>query len=121
MQRMHACGYTHVPVLKDSRVVGVFSENMVFSCVLDQTIRTFSRNTRFLDLAAYLPLSARTKQRFAFVSRAGSIYVTERLLRESFDHGRRLDMLFITENGREEEQILGLLTPWDVLGQEYNN
>lgn len=120
MHRMHEHGYTHVPILERGRVIGVFSENTIFSCVLDETLGMLSGSTRFSDLGAYLPLSARPKQRFAFVPRNGSIYASERLLRESFDRGQRLDMLFVTENGREQERVLGLLTPWDVLGQEYN-
>lgn len=120
MRRMQQHGYTHAPILERGRVVGVFSENTIFSCVLDETIGSFSEKTRFSDLATYLPISARQKQRFVFVPKNGSIYGSERLLRESFDHGNRIDMLFVTENGKEQERVLGLLTPWDVLGQEYN-
>ena len=68
MQHMHACGYAHVPILKGGRAVVVFSESTVISFVADQTIRNYSMDTRPLHLAAYLPLSARTKQRFAFAS-----------------------------------------------------
>ena len=120
MRRMHEQGFSHVPILVDGRVAGVFSENTIFACVLDETIAGLTEVTPFSALERYLPLSARQKRRFAFVPRNGSIYASERMLRESFDRVERLDMLFVTENGRETERVLGLLTPWDVLGQEYN-
>jgi len=121
MEEMHRRGFSHVPILKKGRVEGVFSEATIFSCVLDDAVDSISEKTRFNDLFSYLPISSRKKPRFGFVARNAPVLESERLLRDLFDAGKRIDMLFVTENGKETESVLGLLTPWDILGREFDD
>lgn len=37
------------------------------------------------------------------------------LFGQTTQDGKKLKMLFVTENGKPTEKILGLITPWNVL------
>ena len=48
-----------------------------------------------------------------FAAASGRHYTSMSKLFEPVKH----DMIFITENGKPGERVLGMLTPWDVLGE----
>src|SRR5690606_11002894 len=56
MNTMKKNGYTHIPLLDNGVVIGVFSESTLFSYVLDNEIVSVDRETKFKDLSAYLTL-----------------------------------------------------------------
>lgn len=56
-------------------------------------------------------------ENYEFVSKDAT-YIT---VRKKFEHvkgkNKRVSVIFITETGSPEERLLGMLTPWDVLGE----
>ena len=45
------------------------------------------------------------------------IYLEEvrELFQKNFEKGKRLAMVFITQSGRPEEKLLGIITPCDII------
>ncbi|MBQ3106622.1 MAG: CBS domain-containing protein [Eggerthellaceae bacterium] len=106
--------FSRVPLLDDGRVVGVFSETALLACLVDQQIIGIDDSTRFAQLEKYLPLKAHASESFRFVPR--NMYVSELAdLFEEADRAQdRIGMVFVTQNGKPSERLLGIITAWDI-------
>jgi predicted transcriptional regulator len=119
IRAMHAKVYTHVPVMQDKRLVGVFSENTVLSYLADkEEVVVDLGNATLREFEAFIPLKAHNSEVFRFVSRNTLLADIAARFREDLKENQRLGAVFMTENGRETEEILGLITAWDVAGAE---
>lgn len=117
MEEMEARGISHVPLLKNRRVMGLFSTETVFGWILDQNA-PFTAETSIEELADYLPLSAHHRHNYAFVH--PTLHVNE--ARDLFDkaYGRhcKIKLLLVTHNGKPEGNLLGVVSPYDLLEKE---
>lgn len=115
MIRMKRDNYTHIPILEENVVKGVFDENAVFNYIADEEIITFE-HTKFIDLEQYLSLDNRETVTFDFVS--PNDYVEDILKKFECNLSKdvRLGMIFVTPSGKRTEKITGIITPWDILG-----
>jgi hypothetical protein len=72
--------------------------------------------TAISEFAEYLPLDQHVSEYFEFVPKAVSIDD----VRDRYEHGlierKRLAAVFITSTGRRNEPILGMITAWDIAG-----
>jgi CBS domain-containing protein len=113
---MNSKVYTHVPVLEDGRVVGVFSENTVFSYLADHGQARISSETRISEFREFMPVRKHASEVFGFLSETSTIVDLARLFQETFKLRQRLAVVFITDNGQETGRLLGLVTAWDMAG-----
>lgn len=115
IRKMKARGYSHVPVLENGRLAGVFSVGTVFSVIEkfgkwdsfdDATIREFSD---------FLPIDRHFTETFGFVADSAPYSSLKYRFTAKAPTERRLAALFVTANGRSEERVLGIITPWDMI------
>ena len=71
---------------------------------------------RIHDIAEFLPLARHIADVFRFVPKNDPIAHLRCLCAEALERRERIGMIFVTENGMEEEALLGILTVWDVAG-----
>lgn len=116
MNKMREQNYTHVPILENKVVKGVFSENTIFAYLLDNEIISIESNTTFSELEKYLPIEVHTTQTFRFLPWESKVYEAKQLFEETMQDTERIGMIFLTENGLPSEKLRGILTPWDILG-----
>ena len=113
---MNQKNYTHIPIVKEQRVIGVFSRNSVFTYIADNGACALSDNPNltFLDIQDYIKLDGREKEEYIFVN--NNMYLDE--LDDLFDKiskkNRRIGLVFLTKSGNRDEPITGMLIPWDV-------
>ena len=107
-------GYAHVPVLEDGRVVGVLSEGTVLAYLVDDMTLEIPQNATLRDLEARLSLGAHEQGRFAFVARHEPADEVAELFQASLRQASRLAMVFVTEHGKPDERLLGIITAWDL-------
>ena len=115
MRKMQKRGFSHVPVIHNGGINGVFSVHSVFDFLLKKGPFALNEQTRVTDFGRLLSLEKTEGERFLLLPRdAGYLDV-----RDAFERGRarnsRLVAVFITETGQAGEPLLGMLTPWDVL------
>lgn len=55
------------------------------------------------------------KESFVFVERNLSVYEAEDYFKRAITKGRRLEALLITENAKDDEELIGIITPYDLL------
>jgi predicted transcriptional regulator len=118
MQEMNRKSYSHVPVLSDNKVLGVFSENTVFSFIatVDDVIH---KDTRIEEFSAHLPIDKHLSEAFAFVSQRTPINEVCQIFSQARERGVRIGAVFITLSGQSDEPLQGMITAWDLAGADY--
>ena len=108
--------YTHIPVYNNNRLVGIFSEGVLFNYLYKNEIVEIDENTLFSDIMDFISLN-NSKEIIKFVDR-NKLYddICLEFINE-FKKGSKLSCVLVTENGKEEEKVIGILTAWDILGR----
>lgn len=105
--------YSHVPVLDEKgKVIGVFSE----STMLEMNRSGNDAPATMRDIAVFLQMKNHTADVFMFVPKDDPILHLRHLCDNALKKRERIGMFFVTENGRENESLLGILTVWDIAG-----
>ena len=115
MESMRANVYTHIPILENGHVLGVFDENALFNYLANEKIILLENDLRFENVEKYLSLDNREMESFLFEQ--GNTYVdeVERKIEDAFRRNQRIGMVFITSNGDRSGVLQGIITPWDII------
>ena len=117
MRIMEKNGYSHIPIMENGSFVGVFSTSTVFTYVLNPQGKQIGYNTSISELRDLLPIKAHSEN-YEFVSRDTTLSEVRQKFETYKGRNKRVSVIFVTENGSERERLLGMLTPWDVLGEK---
>jgi CBS domain-containing protein len=116
MELMEKNGYSHVPVMKDGRFYGVFSVGAVFRYVLRRRGKGLDPEATIKDLKGYLAVEEHTEN-YEFVPADASYIAVRQRFELPRAKNKRVAVIFITQDGKPDQPLLGMLTPWDVLGE----
>ena len=114
MSKMDKNGFSHVPVLENNYFVGVFSSRTVFDYTLKNPDNPINYKTTIRDIDKAINLSSHSEN-YVFAKRELSSLEARKIFERVGGKNKRVSIIFITENGRKSERILGLLTPWDLM------
>lgn len=117
VQKMNESTYTHVPVLKKGKIIGVFSDNTVYSKMCAERTINITNETTIKEFEDYIPFNKHLNEYFEFVPRKTMLFEIQELFHDNMKRHKLLAVVFITENGRRDEEILGMVTPWDLLSK----
>ena len=115
LEKMHQMGYTNVPVYERKQLVGILTEKTLYSYICRQKAITLNEKTTLAALRSHLCLDNEKNRQFAFVSRDTPIHAVAQLFEDNYKKSRLLSVVYITENGKSSETILGMITPWDLI------
>lgn len=116
MQEMAKKTYTHVPVIDNNTVIGIFSESTLLNYIANKGDVLLEKDVKIREFIEYLPFDKHKSEYFGFVSKNASLIEVEELFQLDLKENRRLGVVFITENGRSNQKILGIITAWDMAG-----
>ena len=116
MELMEKNGYSHVPVMKENRFYGVFSSGSVMRYLLKNRGRGLNPDTTIKELRGYLAVEEHVENYEFVPADATYIYVRSRF-EQVRARNKRVSVIFITRDGKPDQPLLGMLTPWDVLGE----
>jgi predicted transcriptional regulator len=116
MEIMNNKTYTYVPIIEDGRLFGVFSENTVFSYIVNTGDVILAKEVKIREFSKFIPVDKHESESFTFVSKDALVIDIEDMFSKELKHDKRLAVVFITHNGDLNEKILGLITAWDVAG-----
>ncbi len=107
--KMREKRYTNVPILNNKYVIGIFNENIL-------TTNIVFNNSKYDDLinSSNYSLDDDYSSYFLFTSIDTRVTDLEYLFEEKRNN-KRLEMLFVTQNGLNTEKILGIITVYDVI------
>lgn len=108
---------SHIPIVGNHRVLGIFDENVLFSILAGEGISVLSDNPnlKFSDVQKYISLEDKGSKKYIFVPASMDIDELQDLFDRYYLEKKRVGLVFVTKNGREDEPLMGLLTPWDVI------
>ena len=105
--------YTHIPIIKNNKVIGVLSKDSIFNYLLDNDFEKIGEDIKFKDLEEYTRLD---KDKYLFVKSNTTIDEVIVRIEEEVKKGNRTLYIFITIDGTRNSNVLGLITPIDLLG-----
>jgi len=116
LEAMMRRGFSHVPVLDNGGLLGVFSEEVLTSYLIAKGSLSLSANLTMRDFLAFLPLEKHSNERYLFLPRSALLEDAREAFSDSkIKTGKRLAMVFISEHGKSDEAILGALVPSALL------
>lgn len=117
MRNMRKNGYSHVPVKENGRVVGVFSVKSLFDYLAENDLDSLDNNARIHALGDRIRLDRKHGERYMFVAADTSIVSVRRAFQRYTEKNRRLSTVFVTRSGSPDEELISIITPWDVLSE----
>lgn len=114
MQAMRQNGYANIPILSNKRVVGVFNGRRVLDYLADHG--RIDPALTLGDIADYTALERYPREGFLFIPQNMEVEELERRFESELKGGRIIMAAFLTANGRREECVTGMITPWNLMG-----
>ncbi len=106
--------YTHVPVVEENKLIGVFSESTVVSYLSKNRGSVLLDEPLVSEFVEYIDIKRNESEYYEFVKKDILVIDIEDMFHRGFKDNKRLAVVFITENGRLDEKLLGLVTVWDL-------
>ena len=119
LRQMNKNIYTHVPIIKENKMVGIFSENSLLSYLAEAGEAIITNDMTIGDLADYLPLKSHQGECFEFLPRKATLSQVFEVFNKAIHKHQRVGMLFITEHGHAGERPLGIITAWDLASPDF--
>lgn len=105
--------YTHIPIVEDGKVTGVFSSSSLFGYMKDNKKFSLEVDLTFEMLENYLLYNK--SERYLYISQNMRINRIKDLFDDYYKKAKRIGMMIVTESGKKEEKFLGIITPYDLL------
>jgi len=90
----------------------------MFACIASQDAITVQKSTIMKQFNDFLPIQKHIGEHYWFIAKDAPIEEIISLFGRTMKDGKKLKMLFVTENGKPEERIMGLITPWNILDDD---
>ena len=116
--KMKEASFSNIPVLYENGfVAGVFTAFSLFSLIADLGGEKIPEELTFANVKEYIAFDYHKTEEFRFAGAALYVDELKEIFERSYSGGKRLSMVFITSNGKKDGKLLGIVSPWDVLGK----
>lgn len=115
IRHMRTNGFTHVPIMDDSRLIGVFSANVLFGYLADADFKDITLDAKIEQFIDHIALSNHTNEYFIFMPKNATLYEVAKRFKIDSKTMKQLCAVFLTENGKPDEKVLGMMTPYSML------
>lgn len=115
MKKMQRQGFSHVPVIFEGELAGVFSISTFFSYALKYGMTVINDELLIGDFEEFLPPDKHENEKFVFLPPTATLFDVRAEFEKKPFRSKRLAVIFITDNGSVSGRIIGILTPWDVI------
>ena len=108
-------GISNIPILdEEKKVIGVFNSDVLLNLSLDKV--KVNNETKILDIMNYVKLNNQLNLRFIFVTSEYEIDVLNDYFAFSKEqYKKRLPIIFVSVSGKETSQLLGIVSPIDLI------
>jgi len=117
LNKMAANMLTNVPVYDNKALVGILSEQSLVQWLAKsyQKDGFISDATTIDDIKDYLePINSGKFDEYKFTKPTTDIYTIADWYDTAIKNGKRLSSVFVTEKGKQDETIMGIITAWDM-------
>ena len=106
--------FSHIPILEDGVVVGVFSKSSLFNYFVEKN-KFITDDLKFSDIKAYICLKCDGQEHYRFCKYDEKIDVVKKLFEDNYKNDNRISIVFLTNNGKKNEKLKGMVTIYDIL------
>jgi len=105
--------FNQIPIYRNREFIGLVTAAGITFWLADKYTKGFD----FKEMPTLLDVYYHEKKKstYRFVNKNLSVYEAEDYFKKAVSHGKRLEMLLITENGLKDEKLVGIITPFDLL------
>lgn len=107
--------YSYIPIVENHRIVGVFSTKTIMQLVADNSTTNFSETLKFNEIVDIIQLKEEAEAHYGFIDPNTNLEDVNAKFQRSKTRKKRLDVLFITDNGKASGTLQGMVTPVDLL------
>lgn len=109
--------YKYIPILEEGMLAGIFGAKTMLDILIDKDIQGIDDGMTFADVRKFLSLENIDRGEIRFVSQDVLVSDIGKMYRKSSEHKERINLLFVTANGKITERILGIITPWEIAAE----
>lgn len=109
--------YTCTPIVDDNeKLTGVFASHslMHYFNANKEGFISEPKEMRISDIMQFCSPNGNDEIDYKFVSKTNDEYFIKELFKKSLKERKRLETIFVTENGKSTERLLGIITYWDL-------
>lgn len=114
MATMKENSYKHIPILEDGVLVGLFSAKTVLDIMVTEGADAFSAEITFDMIQKYISIENVTSNKFTFVGNSTLVNEIKDIFKEDIDNKERINIIFVTQHGKRDEKLLGIITAWEI-------
>ena len=107
--------YSYIPIVENHRIMGVFSTKTIMQLVAESNTTHFSETLKFSEIADIIRLKEESEAHYSFIDPNMNMEDVNAKFQRSKTRKKRLDVLFITDNGKSDGLLQGMITPVDIL------
>jgi CBS domain-containing protein len=107
--------YSYIPIVENHRIVGVFSTKTIMQLVANANTVNFSETLKFSDIADIIRLKEESESHYSFIDSNTNMEDVNEKFQRSKSRKKRLDVLFITDNGKSDGTLQGMVTPAEII------
>lgn len=112
---MDYLNYSHIPLLENKVLKGVFSKTSLFNYMLKEKKFSLDDDLKFCDISEYINIDGNGSENYLFARNDEKVENIKKTFEENYQKAQRVSIIFLTKNGRKDEDILGMITPYDVI------
>lgn len=109
--------YKYIPILEEGVLAGVFGAKTMLDILINEESGGIDKNATFADVSEYVALDNADKGSIRFVPQDMLISDIGTMYRKSSEHKERINLIFVTANGKVTERILGIITAWEIAAE----
>jgi len=106
---------SHVPVIENHHVIGVFSRSTFFEFYANHDKIDVNGNCFISDFVEETPVEKHGNESYVFTARDTEAYELLDLIGKGKAGQKRVNCIFVTEHGKSSERLLGVITEVDLL------
>lgn len=114
MTAMKENSYKHIPILEEGVLVGLFSAKTVLDILVNEGAEVFSGDMDFDHIKKYITMENIVSNTFAFVGNSTLVSEIKEIFKEDVDNKERINIIFVTQHGKKDEKLLGIITAWEI-------
>ncbi len=111
-------GYNTIPILRDNKFVGMFTERTIFD-YLTVSDRIIDKEMKIEELHDVINLDNKPRAYYKFIPRHMSVDEAYDIFIQDFKQKHHLLLLLVTENGLQSEKLLGIVALRDLKNELY--
>ena len=115
MSNMHKNGFSHVPVMEKGRLCGILSIRSIFEYLAEAGLESLHSDSRIADMGDKISLDRTAGSRCLFMAADTNVEAVRSAFERYTEKNRRVSAVFISQNGSPDEELICILTPWDVM------